>query len=231
MIRQAAAALAFAWITSSAADAQGAVGDPRVETLDYAPNRSWSINTASDVTTLVIVNPGARIDTVVMSDPGAYQVGVSPVRDALYVRPRRSDARGTMTVSAGPRLFTIELTSDAAAPAPYVVAFRDAPAAPDLSPPQNPQQVATASGIYKLAGDKSLRPLSVSNDGSKTYIRWAPDQPIPAVFALEAAGHEETINGYMRDGAFTIDRVYDRLIFRIDKRQATATRSPEKRSS
>ncbi|MBA2932605.1 TrbG/VirB9 family P-type conjugative transfer protein [Sphingomonas sp. CGMCC 1.13654] len=197
--------------------------------MDYAPNRSWSINTAPGGTSFIMLTPGERIDTVVMSDPGAYQVAVTAARDGLYLRQKRPDARGTMTVSAGSRIYAIDVTSDPNQPAPYVVAFKNvAAAAVPAAEGQSATPVA-ASGSYKLTGDKDVRPLSVSDDGSKTYIRWAPDQSIPAVFALEGASGEETINGYMRDGVFTIDRVYERLIFRIDKAVATAARVSGKR--
>lgn len=100
-----------------------------------------------------------------------------------------------------------------------------APPAVPTSPFTPPSPVGAAhAGEYRLSGDKSLWPSTVTDDGAKTYIRWADDQPIPAVFASERKGEEETINGYMRNGSFTIDRVYDHLIFRIDKVEASAVR-------
>jgi type IV secretion system protein VirB9 len=80
------------------------------------------------------------------------------------------------------------------------------------------------TGRYKLSGAVELRPAKISDDGIHTYIAWAPDQALPAVFAVNAMGAEEMVDGYMRNDVFTIDRIHQRLVFRIDKKLASAQR-------
>jgi type IV secretion system protein VirB9 len=80
------------------------------------------------------------------------------------------------------------------------------------------------TGRYKLSGAVELRPAKISDDGTHTYIVWAPDQALPAVFAVNATGTEEMVDGYMRKDVFTIDRIHQRLVFRIDKKFARAQR-------
>jgi len=80
------------------------------------------------------------------------------------------------------------------------------------------------TGRYKLSGAIELRPVRISDDGTHTYIVWAPDQALPAVFAVNAAGSEEIVDGHMRGDIFTIDRIHSRLVFRIDKKLARAQR-------
>ena len=83
---------------------------------------------------------------------------------------------------------------------------------------------AEMNSNYRISGSKSLRPARISDDGVHTYIEWDEDQALPAVFAISAQGGEEMVDGYMRDGIFTIDRVNHALIFRIDKKWAKAER-------
>ena len=64
----------------------------------------------------------------------------------------------------------------------------------------------------------------MSDDGTRTYIEWPDDSPLPAVFAVDASGRERLVNGYMRDGLFVIDTVLPRLLFRIDDSVARAER-------
>lgn len=85
-------------------------------------------------------------------------------------------------------------------------------------------QPAVVNAGYKLSGEKTLRPVRIADDGARTYIEWDPDQALPAVFAVNAQGGEEMVDGYMRAGIFTIDRVIPVLIFRIDKKWAKAVR-------
>lgn len=77
---------------------------------------------------------------------------------------------------------------------------------------------------YRVSGEKALRPTQMSDDGEKTYLIWDADQALPAVFAVNDIGGEEIVDGYMRDGVFTIDRVYSKLVFRIDRKVAKAVR-------
>lgn len=86
---------------------------------------------------------------------------------------------------------------------------------------------ATAPGMttYRLKGAALLRPIRIGDDGTHTYIEWSADQPIPAVFAIDPRGAEQIVDGYMRGDLFTIDRVYPRLVFRIDKDKAEAWRN------
>ncbi|MFD1105169.1 TrbG/VirB9 family P-type conjugative transfer protein [Sphingobium olei] len=87
-----------------------------------------------------------------------------------------------------------------------------------------PAQLRDVVGRYQMKGDMALRPTALSDDGEKTYIEWRPDQPLPAVFAIDARGREEMVDGYMRGSIFTIDRIYSRLRFRIDKAEVTVRR-------
>lgn len=105
-------------------------------------------------------------------------------------------------------------------------------------PPETPGEVLPASDAaipdaprsaparYRLSGDKSVMPIGISDDGRKTTIAWSKAQALPVVFALGAHGQEEVVNGYMRQDRYVIDRVFDALVFRIDKDVARAQRIP-----
>jgi type IV secretion system protein VirB9 len=87
-----------------------------------------------------------------------------------------------------------------------------------------------AMTTYRLSGDRALRPIRIGDDGVHTYIEWAEDQPMPAVFAIDARGQEEMVDGYVRGSLYTIDRVNARLVFRIDKTRAEARRNAPQRA-
>ncbi|OYW83702.1 MAG: conjugal transfer protein TrbG, partial [Sphingobium sp. 32-64-5] len=79
-------------------------------------------------------------------------------------------------------------------------------------------------GAYRMSGDTSVRPFSISDDGVRTFIAFGEDQAIPAVFAIGPSGKEEMVDGYIRGGVYTLDRVYNDLVFRIDEDAAKARR-------
>lgn len=108
-------------------------------------------------------------------------------------------------------------------------------AAPMPVPPGTPsvlqsRAIPAAEG-YRLAGDTTLWPSALSDDGDKTYITWDITQPLPAVFGLTDTDQEEMVDSYMRSDVLVIDRVYSNLVFRIDKAVATARRLPPVRSA
>ena len=61
-------------------------------------------------------------------------------------------------------------------------------------------------------------------DGEKTWIEWSPEVLLPAVFIIDDHGRESLANGNMRGPYYVIDSVHDRLLFRIDRETARATR-------
>jgi type IV secretion system protein VirB9 len=97
-------------------------------------------------------------------------------------------------------------------------------AATDGSHGLRPAAARPAGSSYRISGDSSVRPLSVSDDGVKMEIVWSRAQAIPAVFSVGDQGREEVVNGNMRDDIYVIDRVYTELLFRIDKARARARR-------
>lgn len=81
-----------------------------------------------------------------------------------------------------------------------------------------------AKGRYKVSGDRAIQPSGIDDDGVRTYITWPADATLPAVYALDAKGNEALVNGMMRDDIFVIDDVAPRLVFRLDRQVARATR-------
>lgn len=78
---------------------------------------------------------------------------------------------------------------------------------------------------YRVKGSIEITPSAIADDGARTYIEWRGDQPMPATFAIGDDGREQVVDGYVRDGVFTIDDVFARLIFRKDRLLAEARRS------
>lgn len=100
------------------------------------------------------------------------------------------------------------------------VASNDAAKA-STAPVASPVEMIT----YRLSGERALHPTRIGDDGERTYLEWSDEQALPAVFAINAFGEEEMADGYMRDGIYTIDRVYERLVFRIGRNTAKAFRN------
>lgn len=222
-----AALIVFSLAACALAVVAHAADDPRFQTIPYAPGGLFHVQTTPDASQTVLFAPGERITSVIVSDPGAYLIGVTSSGDGITLKANGSSALAVVSVQTNQRAYQLELVPGRGAAAPSVVQFSYTSAArPVALPPTNAQQV---SGFgWRLSGSKVLRPSAVRDDGTRTYIEWDRSQAQPAVFAIGAAGKEEIVEAYVRGGIVTIDRVYPELVFRIDKTNAKATRTQEK---
>jgi type IV secretion system protein VirB9 len=213
---------------AAAAQTQPAPNDNRVATVSYAGQGPIKIDTTSGAVVSVMFPPDERIEKVIVGDAGAYQVTIPSLADAVFVRSLRSSASSTMTVLTAVHSYEFILNAANSGPTPYVIQVRNSEPTKASTATSAPQPTAAGPGRYKVTGSAAVRPSAMNDDGLRTYIRWPPSQPIPAIFGISANGQEEMVNGYMRGDAFTIDRVFSRLIFRIDDAKASATRLKEK---
>ena len=112
-----------------------------------------------------------------------------------------------MTVVTDARTYLFELVPSSGDTPLYSLRF---------SYPQPQPEAAAASegqvvGRYKLGGAREIRPDAMHDDGQKTFLSWRAEQPIPAIFAIDARGQETLANGAMRDGYYVVDGIADRF--------------------
>ena len=195
--------------------------DPRVQTVAWTQDGVIPLTMETGSSLTVILSASERIANVTVGDSSAFQVAVSGAGDSLFVKPLTAFARTNMTVMTDARRYLFVLDSSGGPGSPYVVQLSYA-VAPGVRA-QDPTYVL-AGGTWQVTGDRNLRPFEIHDDGVKTYIQWAPDQALPAVFAITPSGGEEVVDGYMRDSVFVIDRVHPKLVFRIDGHTAIARR-------
>lgn len=197
--------------------------DLRIATVQIMQGQTQVISSPSGADLTVLMPPGEHVQDLVVGDPSSWHVSLSPAKDALTAYSLHSHDETDLFVRTDLQSYRFRLVGSSTGQAPYVVRIVNGGTAKD-------QRASSASEVdprgisYKLSGDRGLMPTSVRDDGQKTYIEWAPTQAIPAVFAVTPRGTEEMIDGYMRKGRFVLDRVYDELVFRIDRVNARARR-------
>lgn len=202
--------------------------DPRIETVEWRPGAELPLRTTQGGNLMMIFGPGEAVQSVTVGDPSAIEVVVAPQADSLTVHTLRAPRDTSIAVRTQLRDYRFKVAMGPANNVAYAVRFAFESAVPAV--PQSILPLSSATRLYLLKGEASLRPSRVSDDGTKTYIEWQDDQALPAVFALNAQGEEETVDSYMRQGVMVIDRIYPKLIFRIGKRSALASRSEPAKS-
>ena len=220
-----AAALVAAGPAAAQVKPKPGTGDPRIQSIDYVADQVVQLQGAAGYQVTVELSPDEQVENVAVGDSGAWQVTANRRGDHLFVKAIQGGVSTNMTVVTSVRLYNFELVplSGASGDMAYTVRFRyPNGSAGGASLDDAPS--ASGEGRYRLGGDKSLRPSEISDDGRHTYVRWPRDRALPAVYAISDTGQEMLVNGMMRDDVFVIDSVAQKLVFRIDKAVATASR-------
>jgi type IV secretion system protein VirB9 len=213
--------LAFLLMLCALLPAKVSAQDNRVETIAYQAGQVFVLRSAEGNGLTIIFAPGERVLGFEVADPDAIQVHMWASPDSLFLKTLRQPTDPRLTVRTQLRNYDFSVQTGPSDNAAFVVRFVYDRA---TEPMATLSETEAKPVSYRLTGEKALRPSRISDDGMRTYLEWGPDQPLPAVFAVNPFGDEEMVDGYMRGGIFTIDRVHPKLVFRIDKKLARAER-------
>ena len=203
--------------------------DPRLQTFSWVAGQTIRITALPRTGLTVMLEPGETISEISLDRRGAFDVRVSIERDSFLLIPQTQDATANLQVMTNQRMYSFLAETGEGPAAAYLVRYQaDTPdwiAASRRSAAERNGTGPAEVWLYRLRGDRSVRPAEISDDGNKTRIRFAPDQSLPAIFAIGPTGDEQLVNGHMRGDVFVIDRVWQELVFRIDKDRARAERN------
>lgn len=225
--------LAVMFFTASPAAGQvsprAETGNSHLQVVEYESSQVIQLRGVLGYQIMVELSPDEQVQTVALGDGSAWQVSVSKGGDRLFLKPSQPGASTNLTVVTSVRVYNFELEafSGPSEDIPYAVRFNY-----PLSKPPAPDEYVDVSAAsrrlskYRISGDQNLRPSSVTDDGSRTFIVWPRSLALPAVYGLDRLGRESLLNGMMsNDDVYVVDGVPYRLLFRIDGRVARAERT------
>lgn len=229
--------VAFRAVVPASAQELPAVGgqDDHLLTINYVAGERFRLPTAKQNVQAVIFAAGELIQSVEIGDPGAYGIRVLNSGEGIAVMPKGPSTTTMLTVRTDRRHYDFDLAPADDQDVPLIVRFAYADGDVGVDPSMGqatelcqdgrvPPCTTRERGTYRQSGDASVRAFSITDDGARTFISFGEDQAIPAIFAIGPSGKEEMVDGYIRGGVYTLDRVYNKLVFRIDQDAAKAWR-------
>ena len=198
--------------------------NPRIQNARWLEGQSVVLTALPETTLTVILEPTERINRATLNGNRAWKVSVPSERNSLQITPEAGALAANLSVETDLRSYEFVLEVDAGLMAAYLVRLEHGPSLLSAGESE-PKPIENLNWSYRLRGDREVRPQSIRDNGEKTVITYAPDQALPAVFAVGPTGDEEVVDGYMRGDAFVIDRVHSKLVFRINRDKATARRN------
>jgi|KBSSwiStaDraftv2_1062776.scaffolds.fasta_scaffold03736_10 type IV secretion system protein VirB9 len=208
---------------------QPATGDPHLQFVNYDSGQIVQLRGAAGYQLMVELSPDEQVQSVALGDSTAWAVSINKAGDRLFIKPLQALVPTNMTVVTSVRVYNFELVPLAGPEGdmPYTVRFQYPAVRPEIADGQYVDVSAAARRLskYRISGARAVRPLSISDDGQRTYISWPKGASIPAVYALDGSGREVLVNGMMgTDDVYIVDGAPQRLSFRIDRTVARAER-------
>ncbi len=219
-----------------------AQSDPRLRTIPYTPGAVFTVRVAPGYVATVILNEDERIESVAVGNSAGWDVTPSKSGDHLFIKPLANGVPTNVEVVTDSRHYSFLLqstvegdpdaafrirfdyASDAPAPQPALAAASPSNAPFGGMPPVAAATVMTPQAVYRLSGDRLARPISVTDDGTRTLFVFADAATLPAIYAVDDQNHEMLVTTRRTNDGWIVDRVWRRYVLRAGKATANARR-------
>lgn len=214
--------------------------DPRVRVVDYNPLNVVRLSTFYGVSTHVQFADGEKINDVAVGDDLAWKV--VPRGNHLFIKPQQTRADTNVTVVTSLHTYQFALVVQPR-PARDAKAWADPNLIFSLTfryPEEEAARRAASAGKeavdarlgearaapsqagkdgrnrdYWVAGSDEISPTAAHDDGRFIFLTFSRNRDMPAVYAVDAQGHEALVNTSVVDGnTIVVQRLVPRLILR-----------------
>ncbi|MBQ9602140.1 MAG: TrbG/VirB9 family P-type conjugative transfer protein, partial [Neisseriaceae bacterium] len=77
------------------------------------------------------------------------------------------------------------------------------------------KETAQLNYLYYGKGDKAIAPTAIWDDGRFTYIQYADNRDLPAVYKINPDGSEMLVNTHIEEDVMIIHEVTEQLVLRL----------------
>lgn len=199
-------------------------GDPRLQTIEYSPDQVVQLAVASGYQLMVSFAPGERVETIAVGDSSAWQVTTNKRGDFLFVKAIGGSRPTNMTVVTDSRVYLFELVPGSAYGDEQAFSLRFIYPEETAVAAASAQLAPIPAYRYRISGARALRPSRIVQQGERLIVEWPANVALPAIFRIEEDGRETLVNSEVENGRFVIAGLPRKLLFRLDRQIAYATR-------
>lgn len=169
--------------------------DQRVRIATWTEGQVFRVVTSLTRVTSVEFGEGETIRSIIAGDTVGFQFDGVPGGRAFAIKPMASSVATNITVYTNRRSYYFHVVEARETPH-YVVQFRYPE---DRSPPRNAVAAGAPNANYAVSSQREFTPVSVWDDGTFTYFRFARNAPVPAIFRY-SSGAERSVNSTAQSG-------------------------------
>lgn len=232
-----AATIALTPAAQAAKNPRAGTSDARIKTFSYHPKEVYSVKAHLGFATSIEFAHDETIQTITLGDTYSWQATTTSHGNLMFLKPIEPNANTNMTVITNARTYTFELTAQAAKSHkskdlsfriefiyPHQIdeqlAYASKRRNNGFSKDFNPSSIAPEhwNFAYNYAGNKAIRPTRAFDDGHFTYLKFAKNTSVPAIFSVDENGDEAIVN-YSTQGAYiVIETIAPQFVLRDGKR-------------
>jgi len=219
-----------------------------VQVFAWSPGRVYEVWTAPLRVTTLTLGEGETLVSKAAGDTVRWQIGETTSgegaaqRTHVLLKPLQRGLETNLVLTTNRRVYMLDLRSGAADGFNAAIAWdQGVVQTPAAAPPQPVSEAArVADPVAMPEGPLDARyriepqgrrarwtPVSVFNDGRRTFIAFDADLQIdeaPALFVLAPDGEAQMVNYRQSGGLFIVDRVFDRAELRLGDRRPQVVR-------
>lgn len=214
-------------VLTGAARPQPGTRDAHIQRVFYDPDQVVSLHGALGWQIMIEFAPDERIENVSIGDSLAWQVTPNKRAKMLFLKPLLRHGDTNMEVVTSQRRYAFALSTGPRLPdTPWAVRFDFPRPVVETIPEPPPPPPPKLDFGYARAGDGSILPVRVWDDGRQTYFEFADDTPFPAIFAAGPGKKDEAlVNVVTRGRVQVVQQIGQRFVLRSGAHVASVTRT------
>jgi len=217
--------------------------DPRLVEKFYDAGEIYTVHGRTGVQTTIRFGDDEAIENVAIGDSAKWQVTPNKRANLLFVKPLADRAATNMTVVTNARTYLFDLVANPGTKPLYVLSFTypeepdevqladgeesdglGAPTPVELAAATDPYAVLDPNAInfaWAAAGERTLLPTRIYDDGSATFLYWPAGVAMPVILVKGPEGTEGPVNFAVRGDTIVLDMVPREIVLRSGEDTAT----------
>ena len=211
-----------------------------VQIFAWSPGRVYAVWAAPLRVTTLTLGAGETLVSKAAGDTVRWQIGETTsgegaaVRTHVLLKPLERGLETNLVLTTNRRVYFLDLKSGGTDGFNAAIAWDAGAVDPPVPAPSATAEVRVSDPVVTPEGPLDARyriepqgrrarwtPVSVFNDGRRTFIAFAPDLQIdeaPVLFVVAPDGEGQIVNYRQSGGLFIVDRVFDRAELRLGDR-------------
>lgn len=200
--------------------------DSRIRFVDYDAQDVVVVLGKVGTSTMVMFDQDEKILDMSGGDTAAWAVGTTTARNSFFLKPSAVSPATNLHVVTTKRTYSIDLKLASRGQVNYLsVLYRyptqDAAKQQAVTEARRTREALTA-GVpgasknyrYSAQGSSDIAPVEAWDDGTATFLRFAPNASVPAPYVMGEDGKEHLVNVSMQGDVLRVQKVAAKLILR-----------------